>query len=61
MSAPDSLPDERAARIYPDSRSWLLKLPDEWDSMNEAERQDYIWEAAMDNGKFGFEYEEVPK
>lgn len=53
--------DARIARIYPDSKSWLLELPDEWDTMNEDERQDYIWEAAMDNAKFSFEYDEVPK
>ena len=53
--------DRRCARIYPDPQSWLLELPEEWDSMTEDERHDYIREAALDNCKGGFKYEEIPR
>ncbi len=30
---------------------WVLQVEDDWDALNEDERQAYIYEAAMDNDK----------
>jgi len=47
---------DRVVRVYPNAESWLLLIDDDWETMTEDERQTYIYEAALDNGKGGFEY-----
>jgi hypothetical protein len=47
---------ERTVRVFPAGGSWLLKIYEDWDTMTEEQRHEYIWEAAMDNGKVSFEY-----
>ena len=59
MSQSDMLP--RVVRVIPAQSSWLLQVDDDWDTMTEEQRQDYIWEAAMDNGKVSFDYEPTAK
>ena len=51
----------RRIRVYPDPQMWYAEMPEDWDSMDESARMDYIWEVGMDNQKFGFKYEESPK
>jgi hypothetical protein len=50
--------DQRTVRVFPAGGSWLLKIYEDWDTMTEEQRHEYIWEAAMDNGKVGFTYED---
>lgn len=51
--------DRRVVRVYPDGKSWLLEVYEDWETMTEDQRQEYIYDAAMDNGKIGaFEYDE---
>jgi len=47
---------ERCITVYPTPTSWLLSIDSDWESMTEERRQEYIYEAAIDNGKIGFEY-----
>lgn len=53
---------QRAVRVFPDTASWLLEIEDDWDSMTEDQRQEYIYESACDCGKIGaFTYREVTR
>ena len=50
----------RVIRVYPDTASWLLEVDEEWGTMTEDQRQEYIYEAALDCGKIGaFMYQEI--
>ncbi len=53
---------KRVARISPEKQSWMLELPEKWDTMTKDERHAYVWDCSVDNGLFGgFVYEEIPK
>lgn len=53
---------KRVARICPEKQSWMLELPEKWDTMTGDKRHAYIWDSTVDNGLFGdFLYEEHPE
>lgn len=41
---------------------WVMEVEEDWDALNEDERQAFIWDAAMDNDKMPrFKWEKLPE
>ena len=47
---------ERVVWIYAKSPAWTLEIDSDWDTMTEQQRQEYIYEAAVDSGMLAFDY-----
>lgn len=61
----DSLPEDaskqpRRVLVTTPPTRWVLQVEDDWDALNEDERQAYIYEAAMDNDKLPRFHWEAP-